>query len=80
MPTEFMQFEDFPFPDDVPSFCSHTDVLKYIDNFTEHRDLRKYVNHNFLVTNVRPIGRLRFHYDNDNEYENEILVCWHHHF
>ena len=26
------------------------------------------------------IGRLRFHYDNDNEYENEIFVCWHHHF
>ena len=22
------------------------------------------------------IGRLRFHYDNDNEYENEIFVCW----
>ena len=21
------------------------------------------------------IGMLRFHYDNDNEYENEILVC-----
>ena len=21
------------------------------------------------------LGRLRFHYDNDNEYENEIIVC-----
>ena len=26
------------------------------------------------------VGRLRFHYENDKEYENEIFVCWHHHF
>ena len=25
-------------------------------------------------------GRLRFHYDNDNEHENDSFVCWHHHF
>ena len=27
------------------------------------------------MSKTRIIGRLRFHYDNDNEYENEIFVC-----
>ena len=33
-----------------------------------------------LIVSAVPLGRLRFHYVNDNEYENDIFVCWHHHF
>ena len=29
---------------------------------------------------VSVLGRLRFHYDNDNEYENEFSVCLYLHF
>ena len=28
-----------------------------------------------IVEHGDTIGRLRFHFDNDNEYENEIFVC-----
>ena len=34
------EFSDFPMPDDYPPFQRHTQVLKYLNDFADHFDLR----------------------------------------
>jgi hypothetical protein len=37
-----MGFPGFPLPDELPSFCDHQDVLKYLQDYADHYEIRKY--------------------------------------
>ena len=55
LPKEAMAFPDFPFPSEWTSFLSHQQVLKYLENYTSHFDLYKYIQFNSAVSSVRPL-------------------------
>ena len=55
LPKEVMAFPDFPFPSEWTSFLSHQQVLKYLENYTSHFDLYKYIQFNSAVSSVRPL-------------------------
>ena len=51
-----MAFHDFPFPLEWSSFLSHQQVLKYLEDYTSHFDLYKYLQFNSIVKSVRPLS------------------------
>ena len=50
-----MAFPDFPFPSEWNSFLSHQQVLKYLQDYTSHFDLCKYIQFNTSISSVRPL-------------------------
>lgn len=57
LPKEVMAFPDFPFPAKEESFVHHTDVLKYLEDYTSHYQLHQYIKLNHNVEEVKPIER-----------------------
>ena len=55
LPKEVMVFPDFPFPSEWSSFLSHQQVLKYLEDYTSHFDLYKYIQFNSIVNSVCPL-------------------------
>ena len=52
---EIMAFPDFPFPPrEGSSFPHHTEVATYLDNYSKHHDLEKYVKFGREVICIRP--------------------------
>jgi len=47
-------FSDVPFPEDVPEYPSHRDVLALIRSFAKKHDLERRVEHGAEVTSVEP--------------------------
>jgi hypothetical protein len=52
---EMMQFSDFPIPEDWPEFLHHSLVQKYLENYANHFDLRKYIKFGRRVASIRPL-------------------------
>ena len=50
-----MAFPDFPFPSEWPSYLSHQQVLKYLEDYASHFDLYKYIQFNSIISSVRPL-------------------------
>ena len=50
-----MAYPDFPFPPEWPSFMTHHQVLRYLEDYANSFDLYKYIHFNSVVTNVRPL-------------------------
>lgn len=55
LPKEIMQFIDFPFDDHLPSFPYHQDVLKYLEEYSDHYNLNKYIHFRRQIEQVTPI-------------------------
>lgn len=49
-----MAYPDLPFPQGLPSFVTHTDVMQYLRSYVEHFDLGKYINFSHQVLSVKP--------------------------
>ena len=54
IPKPMMPFSGFPYPDDLPSFFRHEHVHQYLEDFTEHFGLRKFIRFNSKITQVFP--------------------------
>ncbi|KAF2366274.1 Flavin monooxygenase-like [Trinorchestia longiramus] len=54
LPKEVMSFPDFPFPAEGTSFIHHTDVLKYLQDYTQHFDLEPHIKFEHVVQEVKP--------------------------
>ena len=54
IPKPMMPFSGFPYPDDLPSFFRHEHVRQYLEDFTEHFGLRRFIRFNSKVTQVFP--------------------------
>ncbi len=50
-----MLFPEFPFNDQLPSFVHHTDVRSYLEQYTEHYDLNRFIHLEELVEQVSPL-------------------------
>ena len=50
-----MVFQDFPFPDHLPSYLHHTDVQTYIESYAKHFQLSQCVKLQTKVIEVSPI-------------------------
>jgi len=55
LPKEVMAFPDFPFPSEWKSFMTHQQVLKYLEDYTSHFNLYKYIHFNSAITSVSPL-------------------------
>jgi len=51
-----MQFSDFPFPDDVPQYPHHTQILTYFQNYVAHFGFRDKITFNTCVEHVKPLA------------------------
>ena len=47
-----MEFPGFPFRSDLPSFMYHWDVLQYLEDYTLHYDLSRFIQFGSLVEQV----------------------------
>ncbi|BFZ19496.1 hypothetical protein BsWGS_22535 [Bradybaena similaris] len=61
LPKECMAFPDYPFPE-LPSFITHEQVEKYLEDYAAHFNLLKYIKFQTIVTLVEPIS------DNTNQF------------
>jgi len=55
LPKEVMGFPDFPFPSEWKSFMTHQQVRKYLEDYTSHFNLYKYIHFNSAITSVSPL-------------------------
>ncbi|XP_066300044.1 uncharacterized protein [Branchiostoma lanceolatum] len=55
VPKEAMVFPDFPYDSRLPSFLPHKEVLRYLENYTEHFGLHKYIQSLNRVDAVKPV-------------------------
>lgn len=55
LPKEVMAFPDFPFPQEWPSFMTHQQVLRYLEDYATKFELWKYIHFNSVVRSVRPL-------------------------
>lgn len=51
----FTQFPDFPMPDSWPDYPHHSQVLSYLERYTEHFDLRRHIWFGTEVVRVEPV-------------------------
>ncbi|KNC96124.1 uncharacterized protein SPPG_08512 [Spizellomyces punctatus DAOM BR117] len=51
---EMMSFSDFPAPKDWPTFLPHRFVVKYLNLYCDHFDLRKHIKFNRKVISLSP--------------------------
>ena len=47
-------FSDFPFPEEVPDFPHHSQILKYLRSYVEHFSLGKHIWRNCPVSSIEP--------------------------
>ena len=50
-----MAFPGFPFPNHLPSFVHHSEMLKYLQDYAMHYDLEQYINFHTQVVKVAPV-------------------------
>ena len=50
-----MHFPDFEFPEETKSFMKRQVILKYLQSYAEHYNIKKHVRFNTKVLNVEPI-------------------------
>lgn len=51
-----MAFPDFPFDPHLPSFLSHSDILKYLQEYADYFQLISLIQFNTQVVHVKPTG------------------------
>ncbi|KAM4035868.1 uncharacterized protein ACNLHF_014929 isoform 1-T2 [Anomaloglossus baeobatrachus] len=55
LPKEIMEFPDFPFDRSLPSFIHHSEVLKYLEAYTDNFCIRPHIKFNTRVVSVYPV-------------------------
>ncbi|XP_053905517.1 uncharacterized protein LOC128849162 isoform X1 [Malaclemys terrapin pileata] len=68
LPKEVMAFPDFPFDPSLPSFLHHSDVLAYLESYTDHFRVREHVRFSWLVEAVSPTEGTEGSWD--------VTACW----
>ncbi|KAG6969313.1 hypothetical protein JG687_00003289 [Phytophthora cactorum] len=81
LPTAIMQLKEFPFQNGVPSFPSHVDVLTYLQNYSKHYEVDKFVRLNSVVTSLVKVSgqwKIGVSSKEKGDYEEEfdrVVVC-----
>ena len=69
LPKDCMGFLNHPFPSKLPTFISHEDVLKYLEDYATQYNLNSYIHLNCKVSNISPV-------DINNPHVNSWKVSW----
>ena len=56
LPKDIMAFPDFPFDPHLPSFLSHSDMLKYLQQYADYFRLMPLIHFSTAVVHVKPKG------------------------
>lgn len=56
LPKDILAFPDFPFDPHLPSFLSYSDILKYLQQYTDYFQLMPLIQFNTTVVQVKPKG------------------------
>ncbi|EER05947.1 dimethylaniline monooxygenase, putative [Perkinsus marinus ATCC 50983] len=59
LPKEVMQFRDFPFSPDLPSFIPRAAVQRYLEDFVDSNRLRGFIKFNAEAVSVERSGEFR---------------------
>lgn len=77
-----MNYSDFPFPDDYPTYPHHSEILSYFDNYVDHFGFRDKIQFNTCVkqVEVRDDGTYDVTLDlgDTQHYESVIIANGHH--
>ncbi|XP_067412870.1 uncharacterized protein [Emydura macquarii macquarii] len=68
LPKEVMAFPDLPFDPSLPSFLHHSDVLAYLESYTDHFRIREHIRFSWLVDAVSPAE--------GSEGSWDVMACW----
>lgn len=55
-----MEYPDFHYPNDTISYPPHSDVLKYLNSYADHFDVRRHIQFSQLVIRVRPVENTKW--------------------
>ncbi|XP_044138807.1 flavin-containing monooxygenase FMO GS-OX-like 4 [Bufo gargarizans] len=55
LPKEIMEFPDFAFDPYLPSFIHHSEVLKYLEEYTDKFSIRPHIKFNTRVVSIYPV-------------------------
>ncbi|KAJ8952589.1 hypothetical protein NQ318_004136 [Aromia moschata] len=55
LPKEVMGFPDFPIPDQKKSYLTQAEILDFLNLYAEHFDLKRLINFNCMVADIRPL-------------------------
>ncbi|XP_074648025.1 uncharacterized protein LOC141903691 isoform X2 [Tubulanus polymorphus] len=78
LPKEVMGFPDFTFEDlhpEWPSFISHKQVLKYLQEYTQHFKLEPFIRFNTSVVEVKPVQKDSTNWEITSKDENLQETC-----
>lgn len=79
---DVMQFPEFPMPKEYPDFLSKAQMLKYLNDYVDHFDLRNKIRFNTKVTRVTAIEnnewKVIFEDGSGNIYSGVIICNGHH--
>ena len=56
-PTDLMKYSDFPYAKDVPAMCRHEEVRRYLEEYANNFELKKFVQFRTVVTEILPIKK-----------------------
>lgn len=80
---KFTAFEDYPFPDDYPTYPSHRQVMAYFQDYARHFGLRDHIEFNATVEKAeRADGGWRVKLKGESHprfYKGLVLANGHHH-
>ena len=53
LPKQYMMLKDFPHDESAPYLLPHSDFQKYLENYSDHFDIRKHIKFNTTVTSLK---------------------------
>ncbi|ARH00814.1 flavin-containing monooxygenase [Legionella micdadei] len=80
------QYEDYPMPFEYPDYPSHTQILRYFEDYAQHFGVNEYIQFNTCVEKIVPLSEREWMVTYKNEqgtYEevfNYVLVANGHHW
>ena len=60
-PTDCIKYTDFPYRNDIPALCRHEEVRRYIEDYANHFELKKFVQFDTIVTKIQPVEKSKHH-------------------
>jgi dimethylaniline monooxygenase (N-oxide forming) len=76
-----LAFSDFPFPETLPDFPHHTEVLQYLHAYSTHFGLQQHIRFNTVVEAARPTDQWRWTIDartgeqRSTETFDAVIIC-----
>ena len=78
-----MNYSDFPFPEDYPTYPHHSQILAYFENYVDHFGFRDKIQFNTCVQQVTPLDTGGYHVtlaSGETHHYTDVIICNGHHW